>query len=137
VIHTPLVETSFKVDEASVWLLNKVLLLLLLLLHNVYYIGARNMERLPFLGGGLCSKKITNSSLKWINLTLSGQTILGFMHPSDPTRTKIPSFESPYEILLTDAKLITKQHYSSDLWPLKMKRNSCIVLTNRSKLLFN
>jgi hypothetical protein len=56
----------------------------------------------------------------------SGPTIFGFMHPSDPTRTKIPSFESAYEIVLTDAKFITKQQYSSDLWPLKVKRN-CIV----------
>ena len=66
--------------------------------------------------------------LKIINLglSLSGQTISGFMHPSDPTGTEIPSFESAYEIILTDAKFITKQQYSSDLWPLKVKRN-CIV----------
>ena len=31
------------------------------------------------------------------------------MHPSDPTRTNILSFESAYDIVLTDAKLITKQ----------------------------
>jgi hypothetical protein len=38
-------------------------------------------------------------------------TISGFMHQSDPTGTKIPSFESAYEIELTDAKFITKQQF--------------------------
>ena len=41
-------------------------------------------------------------------------------------RIKIPPFDSAYEIVLTDVKCITKQQYSSDLWPLKIKRN-CIV----------
>ena len=42
-----------------------------------------------------------------------------------PIRTKIPPFDSAEEIILTDVKCITKQQYSSDLWPLKDKRN-CI-----------
>jgi hypothetical protein len=56
------------------------------------------------------------------------------MHPSDPTRRKIPSFESAYEIVLTDAKFITKQQYSGDIWPLKVKRN-CIVDKSLSKFI--
>ena len=56
---------------------------------------------------------------KLINLGLT-QTdyISGFMHPSNPTRTKIPSFESAYEIVLTDAKFITKQQYSIAIYGL-------------------
>jgi hypothetical protein len=61
-------------------------------------------------------------------------TISGFMHPSDPTRRKLPSFESAYEIVLTDAKFITKQQYSGDIWPLKVKRN-CIVDKSLSKFI--
>jgi hypothetical protein len=41
-------------------------------------------------------------------------------------RIKIPPFGSAYETVLTDAKSITKHQYSSDLWPLKIKR-ICIV----------
>jgi hypothetical protein len=42
-------------------------------------------------------------------------------------RTEIPLFDSAKTIIvLTDVKCITKQHYSCDLWPLKVKRN-CIV----------
>jgi hypothetical protein len=37
-----------------------------------------------------------------------------------------PQFDSAQEIVFTDVKFITKQQYSSDLWPLKIKRN-CIV----------
>jgi hypothetical protein len=43
-----------------------------------------------------------------------------------PLRTKIPLFDSAKTIVLTDVKCIPKQHYFSDLWPLKIKRN-CIV----------
>ena len=43
-------------------------------------------------------------------------TISGFMHP------------------LTDAKFITKQQYSGDIWPLKVKRN-CIVDKSLSKFI--
>jgi hypothetical protein len=58
-----------------------------------------------FWGEEFVRKQI--ASLKLINLGLSGSTISGFyMHPTDPTRTKIPSFESAYEIVLTDAKFI-------------------------------
>ena len=84
-----------------------------------------------FLGEEFVPKQMLRNShcfpkIELINLGHSGPTIFGFMHPSDPTRTKIPSFESAYETVLTDAKFITKQQYSSDLWPLKVKRN-CIV----------
>ena len=41
-------------------------------------------------------------------------------------RIKIQSFDSAQEIVFTDVKCITEQQYSSDLWPLKIKRN-CIV----------
>ena len=41
-------------------------------------------------------------------------------------RIKIPPFDSAKEIAFTDVKCITKQQCSSDLWPLKIKRN-CIV----------
>jgi hypothetical protein len=68
----------------------------------------------------------TNASLKLINLGHSGPTLSGVMHASDPTRTKLPSFESAYKMVLTDAKFITKQQYSSDLWSLKVKR-ICVV----------
>ena len=42
---------------------------------------------------------------------------------------KATPFDSASEIVLMDVKCITKQHYSSDLWPLKIKRNwsNCIV----------
>ena len=49
--------------------------------------------------------------------------------PNGAIRIKILPFDSALEIvLLTDVKCITKQQYSSDLWPLslKMKRN-CVV----------
>jgi hypothetical protein len=41
-------------------------------------------------------------------------------------KLKIPPFHSAKEIVLTVAKSVTKHQYSSDLWPLKIKRN-CIV----------
>jgi hypothetical protein len=46
--------------------------------------------------------------------------------PNGAIRIKIPPFDSAYEIVLTDFKCIIKHQYSSDLWPLKIKRN-CIV----------
>jgi hypothetical protein len=50
-------------------------------------------------------------------------------------RIKIPPFDSALEIvLITDVKcitnisMITKQQYSSDLWPLSLKaKRNCIV----------
>ena len=43
---------------------------------------------------------------------------------------KATPFDSASEIALTDVKCITKQQYSSDLWPLKIKRNwsNCIII---------
>jgi hypothetical protein len=48
--------------------------------------------------------------------------------PNGAITIKISPFDSAYEIVLTDVKCITKakHKYSSDLWPLKIKRN-CIV----------
>jgi hypothetical protein len=43
-----------------------------------------------------------------------------------PISTNIPPFDSAKEIILTLVKCITNQQFSSDLWPLKDKRN-CIV----------
>ena len=48
--------------------------------------------------------------------------------PNMPIRIKIPPFDSSEEIVLTDVKCITKQQYSSDLWPLSLKaKRYCIV----------
>jgi hypothetical protein len=49
--------------------------------------------------------------------------ISGFMRP---LRTKIPLFNAAKTIVLTDVKCITKQYFSSDLWPLKVKRNCSV-----------
>ena len=69
-----------------------------------------------FLGEEFVRKQINASLIiKLIYLGISGPTISDFMHPSDPTRTTIASFESAYEIVPTDVKFITKQQYSSDL----------------------
>ena len=49
--------------------------------------------------------------------------------PNGAIRIKIPPFDSALEIvLITDVKCITKQQYSSDLWPLSLKiKRNCIV----------
>ena len=50
-----------------------------------------------------------------------------FAMPNGAIRIKIPPFDSALEIvLIMDVKCITKQQYSSDLWPLSLKAN-CIV----------
>jgi hypothetical protein len=47
-----------------------------------------------------------------------------FVMPNGAIRIKIPPFDSELEIvLITDVKCITKQQYSSDLWPLSLKAN--------------
>jgi hypothetical protein len=52
-----------------------------------------------------------------------------------PIRITIPPFDSALEIvLITDVKCITKQQYSSDLWPSSLKPSEIVLLTNRSKL---
>jgi hypothetical protein len=50
-------------------------------------------------------------------------------HTNGAVRIKIPPFDSALEIvLITDVKCITKQQYSSDLWPLSLKaKRNCIV----------
>jgi hypothetical protein len=50
-------------------------------------------------------------------------------------RIKIPPFDSAQKIVLKDVKCITKHQYSSDLWPLKIKRN-CIVDKSRARSTF-
>jgi hypothetical protein len=49
--------------------------------------------------------------------------------PNGAIRIKIPPFDSALEIvLITDVRCITKQQYSSDLWPLSLKaKRNCIV----------
>jgi hypothetical protein len=49
--------------------------------------------------------------------------------PNGAIRIKIPPFDSALEIvLITGVKCITKQQYSSDLWPLSLKvKRNCIV----------
>jgi hypothetical protein len=46
--------------------------------------------------------------------------------PNASNKDKNTIVDSAQEIVFTDVKCITKQQYSSDLWPLKIKRN-CIV----------
>jgi hypothetical protein len=49
---------------------------------------------------------------------------------------KATPFDSAQEIVLTDVKCNTKHQYSSDLWPLKVKRN-CIVDKSLAVYVFN
>jgi hypothetical protein len=58
-----------------------------------------------------------------------------FVMPNGAIRIKIPPFDSALEIVLimdvkciTNISMITKQQYSSDLWPLSLKaKRNCIV----------
>jgi hypothetical protein len=50
--------------------------------------------------------------------------------PNGAIGIKILPFDSALEIvLITDVKCITKQQYSSDLWPLSLKiERNCVVV---------
>jgi hypothetical protein len=52
-----------------------------------------------------------------------------------PIRTKTPPFDSAQANVLTDVKCITKQQYSSDLWPLKVKRNCFDIVDKLLKII--
>jgi hypothetical protein len=62
-------------------------------------------------------------------LTLKSLAVVSqcFVMPKWRNKDKNTAVDSALEIvLITGVKCITKQQYSSDLWPLKIKRN-CVV----------